>query len=69
MIRRVGYYVFVSQCGGILLSNISSLIECQLCSRDEPDPMSFIPWSLQTGERDETRETVDKDHIFEKPMK
>lgn len=64
MIRRVGYYVFVSQCGGILLTFLHSL-----SVSDEPDPMSFIPWSLQTGERDETRETADKDHIFEKPVK
>lgn len=69
MIRRVGYYVFISWYGGVLLSNIFSFIECQLGSSDEPEPVSFIPWSLQTGVGAKTRETVDKDHIFENPVK
>lgn len=69
MFRKVGYYVFVSRYGGVLLSNISSFTECRLGSSDEPESMSFIPWSLQTGEGDETTETVDKDHVFENPVK
>lgn len=43
---RLSHYISASQCGSVLLPDISSFIEYQLCANDEPRPMSLFPWVL-----------------------